>query len=208
MIARAIMAIARCCLGESRRDWSAAMQAEFEAARIDGGALPFAVGCLGAAMRELLTREEGRFTLTSYALVLGLMIPMAAVQVGCALFGLPYLYPGESGLTGALLIGGAYEGLVRATYQAMIPALALILLTMGVGHLLTAWAMLERDWERVRRMGSFTLAAAVTLVIVMSVFFLDCTQALLQAGVLAVELATLTVVARRHAELQTMPKHS
>ena len=77
------------------------MQTEFEIALADGGSLAFATGCLGTALRELLTREEGRFTLTNYALVLGLMVPMAALQIGCALFGLPYLYPGEGGLRGA-----------------------------------------------------------------------------------------------------------
>ena len=121
------------------------MQTEFEIALADGGSLAFATGCLGTALRELLTREEGRFTLTNYALVLGLMVPMAALQIGCALFGLPYLYPGEGGLRGALLVGGPHEGLMRATYQAIVPSLALLLLTVGVGHLLTAWAMLEKD---------------------------------------------------------------
>ena len=69
-MARALMALTAACLGESRRDWSAAMQAGFEAAAAEGDALPFAAGCLAAAWRELLTREEGRFVLTNYALAL------------------------------------------------------------------------------------------------------------------------------------------
>ncbi|WBY09477.1 hypothetical protein PIB19_09315 [Sphingomonas sp. 7/4-4] len=122
-MSRAVMALAVCCLGESRREWSAAMQAEFETAVTEGKPLLFAIGCLAAAWREMLTREEGRFVLTNYALVLGLMIPMAALQIGCALLGLPYLYPGPDGLRGALLEGGAHEALLRGVYQAAIPRL-------------------------------------------------------------------------------------
>jgi hypothetical protein len=200
-LARALMALAVRCFGESRRDWSAAMQAEFETAVADGEALPFAAGCLAAACRELLTREEGRFALTSYALALGLMIPMAALQIGSALFGFPYLYPGSGGLSGAILEGRAHEALLRGVYQAAIPSLALLLLVLGAGHLRIAWAMLDRDWSRVMRVGAFMLAAATTLILVMSVFFLDSSQAVLLAAVLAVELATVTMVARWHARL-------
>ncbi len=103
-LSRAIMALAMCGMDESRREWSAAMRAEFDAAVPEGRSLSFATGCLVAAWREMLTREEGRYTLTNYALALGVMIPMAAVQIGSALFGLPYLYPGREVLSGALLV--------------------------------------------------------------------------------------------------------
>lgn len=209
LVSRAIMAVAMCCLDESRREWSAAMRAEFETAVAEGKPLRFAVGCLAAAWREMVTREEGRFTLTNYALALGLMMPMAAVQIGCALFGFPYLYPGEEGLPGALLEGAAHETLIRGLYQAAVPSLALLLLLLGVGHLLIAWAMLERDWARVIRIGTLTLAAAATLIIFLGVFFLDPSQALLQAAVLAIELATVWMVARWHAQLfrETVTEH-
>jgi hypothetical protein len=177
------------------------MQAEFEAAAAEGDALPFAAGCLAAAWRELLTREEGRFVLTSYALALGLMLPMATLQIGCAVLGLPYLYAGQSGLRGALLQGGAQEALLRGVYQAAVPSLSLLLLLLALGHLRIAWAMLERDWPRVRRAGMLTLAAAATLILFMGTLFLDSTQAVLQAAILAIELATLSVVMRWHAQL-------
>jgi len=199
--ARAVMAVAMCCLGESRRDWAAAMRGEFAAAAEDGEALPFAIGCLGAAARELLTREEGRFTLTNYTLALGLMVPMAALQIGCALFGFPYLYPGQGGLAGALLEGAAHEPLIRGLYQAAVPALALLLLLLGLAHLRIAWAMLDRDWAQVRRTGSLMLAAMVTLIMFMGVFFIDSSQALLQAAVLAIELATLWMVMKRGSQI-------
>src|SRR3546814_6573496 len=108
-LSRAVMALAVCCMDESRREWSAAMRAEFDAAAPEGRSLSFATGCLVAAWREMLTREEGHYTLTNYALALGVMIPMAALQIGCALFGLPYLYPGREGLSGALLVGSEPE---------------------------------------------------------------------------------------------------
>ncbi|HVJ03406.1 MAG TPA: hypothetical protein VM662_14585 [Sphingomonas sp.] len=201
VLARAVMALAVCCMGESRREWALAMQVEFEAAAAEGRPLRFAFGCLAAAWREMLTREEGRFVLTNYAMVLGLMLPMAALQIGCALLGLPYLYAGQDGLRGALLDGGAQEALLRSVYQAAVPSLALLLLLLGIGHLRIAWAMLEGDWSRVKRMGALMLAAAATLVIFMGALFLDGTQALLQTAVLAIELATVAVVARWHAQL-------
>jgi hypothetical protein len=201
LVSRAVMALAVCCLGESRRQWSMAMQAEFETAVAEGTPLLFSTGCLTAAWREMLTSEQGCFALTNYGLVLGLMIPMAALQIGCALFGLPYLYPSQAGLAGALLEGGTHELLLRGVYQAAIPSLALVQLLLALGHLRIAWMMLERNWRGVTRFGTLTLAAAATLIIFMSVIFLDCTQALLQAGILAIELAAVSMVARWHSQL-------
>lgn len=200
-LSRAVMALAACCMDETRRDWSAAMLAEFDAATADGKPLPFATGCLFAAWRGMLTRERGRFVLTNYALVLGVMIPMAALQIGCALFGLPYLYPGQRGLSGALLQGGAHEVLLRSVYQAAVPALALLQILIGVGHLRLAWLMLNRDWPAVLRAAMRTLAAAATLILFMGVLFLNSTQAMLQAVVLAIELGTIAVVTQWHAQL-------
>ena len=152
--------------------------------------------CLAAAGRDMLSREDGRFTLTSHVLALGLIVPMAAIQIGCAFFGFPYLYPGHEGLAGALLLGGDHLDLVRGFYQSAVPTLGLLLVALGVGHLRIAWAMLDRDWDRVRRMGTFTLAVATTLTLFMSALFLDSSRALLQAGILALELAVLWLLAR------------
>jgi len=201
IVARALMALTACCLDEGRREWARAMQAEFGAAVEDGKPLRFACGCLAAAARELVTRAEGRFVLTSYALALGLMLPMAALQIGCAVLGLPYLYAGHGGLGGALVAGGAQEALMRGVYQAAVPSLSLLLLLVGIGHLRIAWAMLERDWSGVTRMGALTLAAAATLILFMAALFIDGSQALLQTGIVLVELATVSLVARRNADL-------
>ncbi len=91
--------------------------------------------------------------------------------------------------------------LLRGVYQAAIPSLALLLLLLGLGHLRIAWAMLERDWAGVTRLAALTLAAAATLIIFMNVLFLNGTQALLQAAVLVIEVATVWRVARWHARL-------
>lgn len=200
-LSRALLALAQCCLGESRREWGAAMRAELETALAEGRPIGFAAGCLAAALRELVTREEGRFTLTSYALVLGLLLPMAALQIGCALLGLPYLYPHQLGLAGALLEGSAHEPLLRSIYQSAIPSLALLQLLVGLGHLRIAWTMLEGDWRAVTRLATLTLAAVATLLLFMGVLFLDGSQVLRQGGVLAIELATIAIVARWHAQL-------
>lgn len=202
IVARAVMALAMCGLGQDRGEWARAMRAEFDAAIADGKPLAFALGCLAAAGRELVTRAEGRFVLTSYALALGLMLPMAALQIGCAVLGLPYLYAGDGGLRGAFAAAGAPEALMRTVYQAAVPSLSLLLLLVGIGHVRIAWAMLERDWPGVMRMGALTLAAAATLIFFMATLFIDGRQALLQAGVLLVELATLFVMAQRHAALR------
>src|SRR3546814_3438951 len=87
------------------------------------------------------------------------MIPMAALQIGCAPFGLPYLYPGREGLSGALLVGSEHEALIRGVYQTAVTPLAFLLLLLGLGHLGIAQAMLQREWDRVRRIGALTLAA-------------------------------------------------
>jgi hypothetical protein len=199
--ARALMALAACCMGESRGEWSAAMQAEYQAAAADGDAPGFAFGCLLASWRALPASEEGRFTLTSYGLALLLMIPMATVQIGCALLGYPYLYPGERGLRGALLVGSEHEALLRGVYQHAVPSLALLLLLLGIAQLCIAWAMLERNWSRAARIGTLTLASATTLIIFMTALMLDCSRALLQVAVLAIELAMVWMVARWHAQL-------
>jgi hypothetical protein len=204
---RAVMALAIRCVGEQHRQWALAMQAEFEEALEDGKPFAFAVGCLMAAWRGLPTHEEGRFVLTAYALALSVMIPMATLQIGCALLGFPYLFPGQGGLRGALTLGGAQELLMGSTYQAAVPSLAVLLLVLGVGHLRLAWLILERDWSRLVSTGARTLAAALTLVIVMGVLFLDGSQAMLQAAILVVELAVLSIFARWHAQLPPSASH-
>jgi hypothetical protein len=199
-LARAVMALAMCCIDARRRDWGQAMQAEFASAQAEGRGLSFAFGCLTAAWRQMVVSEEGWQTLTSYALILAIMLPMAALQIGCALLGLPYLYPGHSGMPGAMVDLPYYERQMRGVYQAAVPALAILMILLGAGQLRIAWAMLERDWARVRRFSLMSLAAALTLIVLMYLLLLDGRQALLLSGILAVELASLIVLAGWRAE--------
>lgn len=205
-ISRAMMALAICWLGQRRSEWSAAMQAEFAEALDDGQPLAFAAGCVVSACREMATGEEGRFTLANYGLALCVMVPMAAVQTGCALLGWPYLYPGGSGLSGALLVGREHENLLRSIYLAAVPSIALLNLLLGVGHLCIAWAMLDGNWSRVVRLASLEMAATFTLIGLMGVLFLNSSQALIQAAVLTVELATICLVARWRSQISFIPE--
>jgi len=65
--------------------------------------------------------------------------------------------------------------------------------------------MLEGDWALVGRTIAFALAATVTLIALMGVLFLDPSRALLQAAVLALELAILWRMAQWHAALPAQP---
>jgi hypothetical protein len=202
-LGRALMAVAAAMMGEHRRSWSIAMEAEYAVAAAHGQGFAFASGCLMAAWRELLTSAHGRFALTSHAVALSIMVPMGALQIGCALFGLPYLFPGQHGLVGALLQGSSHEVLVRSIYLRAIPALALIQLMAAFGHLRLAWDLLEGNWIGTLRWSMWTLAAVTTLVLFMTVLFLDSRQALIQVGIVLIEMLMVAKTSRWHAELRS-----
>ncbi|KQM57231.1 MULTISPECIES: hypothetical protein [unclassified Sphingomonas] len=199
-LSRAIMVLATACMGEDRRDWAAAMTAEFDAAADDGRAMSFAAGCLLAAGRELLVSAHGRFLMTSYAVALGIMLPVAALQIACAVFGLTYLYPGHHGLSGAL-IEGMSTVWMRGFYQSAGPMLALLQLAIGIAHLRGAWLLLERDWDAATRWSVRTLATSTTLILFMGALFIDVRQAAIMGVVVAVEFAILLTLSSRHADL-------
>ena len=195
------MALAVCCLGNHRREWALAMQVEFETAAEDGRPLSFAIGCLIGAWRELPAHEEGRFVLASYALAIGVVIPMAGLLISGVLLGFPYLYPWHVGFHGLLAGSAAPDFLITDANRAALPSLAFIVLLLGVGHLSIAWVLLERDWRRVAALGRWAAAATATLVVFTAVLFLDHPHALLQAAVLAVELTAISALASWHARL-------
>jgi hypothetical protein len=200
---RALMTLACRSLGEARHEWAQAMWAEFDTVVQDGRPLPFAIGCLFGALRQMPMQEEGRFMLTNYTLALGIMMPMAALQVGCAVFGLPYLFPGTAGLRGTM--APAQELLFGGAYRAAVPSLTILLLLSGGGQLRIAWLMLERDWSRVTSTGIAILAAIATLILFMGTLFLDTSQVVTQGAILAIELMVLAGLSRWHAELGTPP---
>jgi hypothetical protein len=191
------MRLAARCLCEERAEWARAMRGEFQAATLDGRPLSFALGCLLAAWRQMPTQEEGRFVLANHVLALGLLIPMAALQLACAA-GFPFLPLGQS----AILANGAAQRLYLAdAYPAAAPSLLALWLLLGVAHLRLAWLVLERDWQRVVQAASMIIAASATLVIFTVVLFLDGGGAGLQLVLLGVELLGLHQSAAWHARL-------
>lgn len=201
VVARIVMTLATRCFGDRRREWALAMEAEFGAATDDGKPLAFAMGCLAAAWREMPTHAEGRFTLANHAVAIGLIVPMAALLITGVLLGFPYLSPDHVGVHGLLAGSGGPEPSFNEGNRAAVPSLAALVVLLGVGHLLIAWTMLERDWARVIVMGELNAAVAATLVTFTAVLFLDDTRALLQAAALAVELTAVSVLARWHGRL-------
>jgi len=196
-LARALMTLALASMEERRRPWGLAMQAELEVAIEVGGALRFALGCLVATVVRLPVHAEGRFTLTAHILALGLMVPLAALQIGCAVLDFPFFVPDA----GVIDLIAQQNPLTVSAYRMVVPSVIGLLLVLGIGHLRMAWLILERDWPRVVKTASLTLAATLTVLPVMVLLSLDLTQLLLQTSILIVELFMLSAMARWHGEL-------
>lgn len=200
MLSRAIMALAVTSMRVSRPDWAEAMAAEYDAAAGDGHALPFAVGCLVAALRELPSRASGRFALSNHAVVLSIVVPMGALQLASVALGLSDLFPGGGGLSGALPSGGSSKWLT-GFYQSIVPVLAVLQLALAIGHVRLAWAMLDRDWAAASRWAARTLAAATTLICFMGALFIDIRQVLVLGAIVAIEVCILMTVSDWHGDL-------
>jgi hypothetical protein len=203
-LARAMMALAISCLGESRRDWALAMQAELEAAMEDGRPLAFAAGCLVAAWRELPRHEEGRFVLANHLLALGVIVPMAALQFACAA-GLPFLFVATDALYGVPTLDTTQQLYLAYAFPAAEPALLGLWLLLSLLHLRLAWELLEGDWPRVIRIGCLCAAATATLVIFNGVMLIVSPRTLMQAAALPIELLAIVILARWHARLVAGP---
>jgi hypothetical protein len=198
--ARAVMFLATCCLGEDRREWALAMEGEFEAAVEKGEPLPFALGCLAASWGEMPRHREGRLVLANYTLALGLLIPMALLQFAWAI-GFPNLFPGQSGPYRMLTDGGTQGAFLADAQFAARPALFVIWLLLGVGHLRLAWVLVERDWAGVVNVGAAIAAMTVTIFIFSEVMFFDVASLIPQAAALAAELTFILVIARWQARI-------
>jgi len=198
-LSKALMSLTICCLGEGRREWALAMQGEYEAAVEDGTSLPFAAGCLIAAWREMPRHQDGRFALASYALALGLLVPMAALQFACAM-DLPNLLA-EPGMLGALGAGAPREPYLANVQVSAVPVLLLLWLSLGIAHLRLAWLLMDRDWSGAFHIGALTAAATVTFLLFASTLFLNSTPLMLQAAALGIELLAILAAARWHARI-------
>jgi hypothetical protein len=200
-VSRAVMALAVRCLGEHRREWGSAMQAEFDAAWRDGRPMGFAVECLLGALRELPCHEAGRFALSSYALALGLMVPIAAGLIFGVLSDFPYSYLMQAQATNLPKGGGDAAVFVHEANLAALPSLAALIVFLGVGHLRIAWDMLERDWDRVAVAARANAAITVTLAVFTGLVFSCTTPVLIPIMGLGIELAAIALMARWYGRL-------
>ena len=194
------MTLAACCLGNHRREWALAMQAEFEAALDDGKPLTFAIGCLVGAWRQMPAHEEGRFVLANYILVFSLILPVAAIMLANIIteFSMNFAASGD----GASPLASAEHGpLLTDANQSAVPPLAIVVLLLIATHLRIAWLLLERDWQRVAATCRLTAASAVALAIFSSLVFLS-GIGLIHAAVVAVELSGVLILARWHDKLR------
>ena len=173
------------------------MQAEFETAVEDGRPLAFATGCLIAACREMPVHASGRFALASHALVLGLILPMAALLFTSALLGFPYLQFTDPGLLGILTGAGEPRLLLNDGDVAVAPSLTLLVLLIALGHLLVAWHLLERDWDRAADFARLGAAATTSLVIFNATLYLD-PRMLLPVLCLATQAVAVRALVRWH----------
>jgi hypothetical protein len=198
--ARLVMALAVQSLGEHRSAWAQAMVAEFKAAEEDGRPLRFALGCLIGAWWMMPAHAEGRFVLASYALLLGVLIPAAAMLALAAAFGFPF-FAASNGVDGYLWGSGAHVLLLNDGNMIVAPSLTLLMVSMAALHLPLAWWMLDGNWDRVAAANRFGAAAATTLAIVTSLAALDPSRLFLPVAVLATEMATIRALMQWHQRL-------
>jgi hypothetical protein len=189
-VTQAVMALAISCLGDHRREWGLAMQAEFQAAREDGKPLNFAGGCLLAALRELPTHEEGRFLLASNALAVGFLVPTSALLMSSLIAGFPFSELEQIAPAGGTLLSEAN--------LCAIPPLAAMIAWIAAAQLRLAWLVLERDWARVAEAGTLIAASIMALFIFAAVVFLHYASVLLLAASLGIQLAGVSALARWH----------
>jgi hypothetical protein len=199
-VSRAVMFVAECCLGESRREWALAMRAEFEVAVAEGRPFVFAAGCLVAAWREIPNHAEGRLVLSAYALALSVLIPMAVLQFALAL-GFSSIFAGGEAFNGVLVVGASQSPVLASSQLDAVPSLLALWLLIGVGHVRLAWVLVELDWARVAKVAALIGAATITLFILTAALVLDVTFVVLQAAGMVIELTALIALAKRHARL-------
>ena len=197
---QALMALSVCCLGDRRRVWARAMEAEFEIATEHGRPLAFAAGCLVAAWREMPHHREGRFALASHGVVLGLILPMASLMFWAALHGFPFVefqLPAFGSATGE----GPAILLLNTGSIGIAPSLTLLVLLLAATHPLVAWLLLERDWTRAATVARVGAAATMTLLIFTAVCGVVQIRLLLPVVCLAAQSLAVLALARWHGQL-------
>ncbi len=194
-VSRALLALASRSLGSKRRTWAMAMEAEFEAAVEDRRPFLFALGCLFTAWREIGKHSEGRLILANYALALGLLIPVAALQFQQAI---GFLSLAEGPPFGIPSAGDGPNLYLIWSQNSAIPILLVTWLLLGIAHLCLAWMLVEGDWPRIVKCGTLIGAATITLSLFMGVLMLDLSSLRAQVAELAIEFVAVVSISRWH----------
>lgn len=197
-LSRALMSLARRSLGSDRLAWGMAMEVEFEEAVDDGKPLMFAVGCLIAAWREIGKHSEGRLTVANYALAVGLLIPMAAVQFQQAV---GFLSSADGPPLGMPAAGAGLNSYLIWSQSSATPILLIMWLLLGVTHLCLAWMLVEGDWIRVVKCGTLIAAAMITLSLFTGILMLDMSPLAVPIAELAIEFAAIGTMFRWHGRV-------
>lgn len=199
-VSRALLALASRSLGSDRRTWAMAMEAEFEAAVEDRRPFLFALGCLFAAWREIGKHSEGRLILANYALALGVLIPMAALQFQQAI---GFLSLAEGPPFGIPSAGDGPNLYLIWSQNSAIPVLLITWLLLGMAHLCLAWMLVEGDWPRIVKCGTLIGAATITLSLFMGVLMLDLSSLRAQVAELAIEFVAVVSISQWHMRVLT-----
>jgi len=197
-LSRCVMAVAIVCLGVRRREWGLAMQGGFEASIADGEPLSFALGCLLAACRARLAAPDRRLALASYALAVGLILPLAAVLAVDAIVGFPYLDFAQDNVVGILAVGGASSTPLDNGNRAAASSLSMVVFLLAGTSVLIAWATLDRNWVRVSATERFAGAATLTLIMVVGLLGFDETRMILSILGFVAQHVVVLMLMQRH----------
>ena len=102
-----------------------------------------------------------------------------------------------------LAMGGTEDPYLAYAQFSAIPVLLMLWLLLGAAHLRLAWALLDRDWERVVQAGSLIAAAALTLVIMVEVLYLQAAFLGSVMAVMVIELIFVTAASRLHGRVSS-----
>jgi hypothetical protein len=202
LLARIVMTVAMASLGPHRHGWKPAMAAEFDEATAEGDGLSFATGCLTTAWRELPAHGDGRLTMASYTLILGLILPATALLLVGVLAGYPYIHPPYPDAIGSFARAETIVPRLNTGNAGAVPALAFILLLRVGSDALVAWFAAERDWTRTAAAQRFGAAATVTLALFAGLVVHDETCLVLPALTLAVEALAVALLRRWHGKTE------
>lgn len=203
IVARSILTMAVHLLRPGRPDWAAAMQVEYDEAADNGTALPFAIGCLSAAWRDLPFHGEGRFRLSAYVLALGLIVPLAVSNIGCALPGFQFMVAGHDRYYLMLAAGGLQDRLLADSYKAAVPLITAGMVSLGSLHFLIAWAVFRRRFARLAYLWPLSgLVAVLLLALALQLFPSVATVVPTVFSALLVELIGVPILIRWRRRLQ------